>query len=357
MFAISAAAVQPTSLRQPHPLNWMYALPTGEMPGWSGSSWIFFETGHSNIWNAPLKMKDYKTGVDYEYSADFEQLTAIAEFGTQVYERMAISVEIPYAYRSGGFFDGFIEGFHNLVGTREFNRPQYARDDYTYSVKTGTSDHYDDKNKLNGVSNIKPKVKFWLLKWGAGSKSACPCGLAVSGQYKIPVQDEKFAGTNGKATASGLLHIGVPIGKTSAVWLTGAYTRLSDNPSMRGWPMLKDHYMYELNTDLGFSDRWGLLFMLRMESPFLDVDRLDYFDASTDPRVRAKNRGSSGWNSLVRWQGAQALGIRYRPSASLQFNFYVVEDFGLGPYDTSKDQIYSNGAPDINFVIQMSKTL
>lgn len=356
VFHTAAFAVQPTSLRQPHPLNWMYGLPTGEMPGWNGDSWFSLDISHSNIWNAPLKMQNLKTGANYDYTADYEQLTAIAEFGMPIYERLALSIEIPYAYRSGGFFDGFIQGVHSAFGNRDFNRPQYGRNEYTYSVKTNGTDYYHDDN-LNGVANIKPKLKLWLLQWGAGLNGACPCGLSISGQYNIPVGDEKSAGTTGHGTVSGLLHIGAPIGESSAIWLTGAYTRLADNPAMKGWPLMKDHYMYEVNTDFALSDEWGLLFMVRTESPFLDVDSLSYVDTETDPIKRSRNRGATGWNSLVHWQGAEALGLRYRPSESLQFNFYAVEDWGLGPYDTGNDQIFSNGAPDINFVIQMSKTL
>ena len=89
----------------------------------------------------------------------------------------------------------------------------------------------------------------------------------------------------------------------------------------------------------------------RAESPFLDVKKLEYYDTSTDPQIVARNRSASGWNSLVRWRGTNSLGVSYRTQNGNQLQFQMVEDWGIGPYDAS-DDIYSNGAPDVNFVLQ-----
>jgi hypothetical protein len=345
----------PTSYRQAHPLNWAHSTPVGETPGWEGDVWTFFEVSNGNVWNAPMRMIDKRNGRNYEYEADFEQASAILELGGAITESLALSLEIPFAYRGGGFLDNFIDGFHVFTGNRRFNRQFYEEDQAYYSVSTQGLRYYEsEKHALSGVSNLKPKLKWWIWK-NEGSPGQCPCGLAVSAQVKVPIQDVKYGGTTGNEDYSGLLHFGFPIGDASALWFTGAYTRLSNDPAMKDWPLLKDHQMYELSLDLALDDGWGVVLVSRMDSPYLDRKHLEYYNSSSDPDVVARDRAASGWNSLVYWQGTQAAGLRYRSGADMQFNFLFSEDFGLGNYDAS-DGIYSNNAPDFSTIMQMSFT-
>lgn len=348
-----AIAAMPTSFRQPHPLNWKHATPVGEMPGWVGDFWTFFEVSNANVWNAPLTMIDRRTGAEYRFEADYEQVSAILELGTALTERLALSLEVPFAFRGGGFLDNIIDGFHVFVGNRRFNRQFYPEDQNKMSTATDGVDYYNDKYKLNNVSNLKPKLKWWLWKWEGKTKGSCPCGLSLSAQVKVPVQDEKFGGTTGEVDYSGLLHFGIPVGESSAIWLTAAYTRLGDDPSMKGWPRLRTQQMYELDFDIGVNRKWGLLIQGRAQSPFLNKDHLEYYNSSSDPNVIARDRAASGWNALVHWQGAQGFGLRYRPGDTSQINVLFAEDWGFGNYDAD-DGVYSNNAPDFNFIIQSS---
>lgn len=345
----------PTSFRQPHPLNWAHSTPVGETPGWEGNVWFFFEASNANVWNAPMRMRDRHTGVDYEYEVDYEQASAIFEFGGAINERLAFSVEVPYAYRGGGFLDNLIDAFHVAVGNRRFNRHFYEEDQSYYSVKTDGVRFYEtDRYRLSGISNIKPKLKWWIWK-NQGNAGQCPCGLALSAQVKVPTQDVRYGGTTGELDYSGLIHFGFPFGKGSAIWLTGAYTRLSKDPAMKGWPLLRDQQMYEINFDFALDDKWGILLLGRAQSPFLDRKHLEYVHPSSDPEIIARDRAASGWNSLVYWQGTQGIGLRYRSGSSLRFNFIFAEDFGFGKRDSS-DGLYSNNAPDINVIIQTAIT-
>jgi hypothetical protein len=147
------------------------------------------------------------------------------------------------------------------------------------------------------------------------------------------------------------MHIALPLFSASRLSLTGGHTFLGDNPAMQDWPRYNYITMYEANLDLEISQGIGLLMLVRGESPFLKSKHLQYEDLTTDPDVIYRNRGASGWNSLVRWRGTNALGIRYRASGGNQVQFLMAEDWGIGPYD-AKDDIYSNGAPDVNFILQ-----
>ena len=338
------------SLRQPHPLGWMHATPVGETPGWKSDFWINFELSWSNIWNAPHTMTDTRNGNTLEYFADYEQVSAILELGGAITKRLSFAVEIPHAYRSGGDLDSLIDNFHVMLGNRRFNRHFYPDDQYNYSVETNGVEYYEDQERLTTVANVKPKLKYWAAKW---ENKKCPCGLAFSVQGKIPVQDEKYAGTTGDVDIYTLMHLGIPLGRNSAMWFTGAYSYLGDNPAFDEWPRNKNYIMYELAIDANFARNWSIGLMARAESPYLDVDHLQYEDPSSSPSVVSRNRASSGWNSLVRWRGSNGLGLNYYTDKGSQIGFWIAEDWGIGPYDAS-DDIYSNGAPDINFVLQTS---
>lgn len=348
----NAEAYQPTSMRQPHPLGWMHALPVGEQPGWITEKWAFVELGNANVWSAPLRMRNKKTGDTYDYRADYEQISLIAEVGAAVNKRLAVSMELPIAYRAGGFMDGLVDEVHQQLGTRTFNREMYGKDEYHYSIKTNGEEAVTS-GPLKSISNVKPKIKYWFQKIES-STNPCPCGGAVSAQLKIPMQNDSYGAANGKLEPSLLLHYGLPLFSTGAVWLTAAYTRMSPDPQMKGWPLRRDHQMYEASFDVGVTDRWGILFQARMDSPFMKVSDLEYVDitGAATSKDYIKARAATSWNAMVRWQGMEAAGLRYKDKDT-QLNLLVAEDWGFGPYDAA-DQIYSNNSPDINFVFQAS---
>lgn len=350
LFICATSSAAPTTYRQPHPLAWMHGLPTGEMPGWNENFWFDLEFSLANVWNAPHTMIDKRNGNTLEYFADYEQATAIMELGWAIYPRLSFAIELPYAYRDGGELDNIIDDFHILIGNRRFNRQFYDYNVYNYSVKTNGTDYYNDE-PLRGLANVKAKFKFWLLKWMGREKGSCPCGVSLSAQAKVPTQDTKFAGTTGNPDYYYLLHIGVPLFQSSAMWFTSAYSYLSENPAIKDWPVNRRYFMYEAAFDFALTKKVGILLFGRAESPFLDRKDLSYEDPSPSPTIVARNRAASGWNSLVYWRGSNGLGLRYRMSPSSQINLLFAEDWGIGDNDAS-DEVYSNGAPDANFVMQ-----
>lgn len=342
----------PPAYKSQHPLTWLHGLPTGEMPGWSTSWWVNFEAAGGNIWNAPLTMIDRRDGTTtYQYTADFEQAHASLELGHAISESFALGLELPYVYRSGGAMDHMIDSFHLLIGNRRFNRQYYPKNQNIFSVKTNNEEFYNEEMSDIGIANIHFKMKWWFLKWAGSNETVCPCGIALASQTKLPTLDSRSGGTTGEIDQSLLLHIGLPIFDESAIWLTGGYTFLGDNPAMKNWPRYDHSILYEMNADFSLIDGWGLILNARAESPFLDRSKLLYYDVSSDPEIIARNRSASGWNGLVYWRGSSSLGLRYRAGGGNQFQVLMVEDWGIGPYDTA-DNIYANGAPDINFVLQ-----
>lgn len=347
----SNAFASRASYRNAHPMAWMHLLPVGETPGWSSSSWLNLELNHSNVWNHTFSFTDRRTGDVYSYTADFEQSSAIAELGLQLLPRLAVSAEVPYANRNGGFLDDFIDQFHVAIGSNRFLRNYHRDFGNQFEVETNgrralTTD------RAEGVGNFKIKMKYWMLKWQGSSAGACDCGLAISGQVKFPAQKRSLGLSSGTNDYSALIHLGAPLWQNAGVWATAGVTKLGANETFAGWPRRDWQQMYEITFDLGIGKRFGLLIQGRAESPLLMREHLDYNYTTSDEDGKLAERVASGWNSLVHWRGSQSFGIRYRWGKGSQVNLLMVEDWGIGNNDRRSDVLYVNNAPDIAFITQ-----
>lgn len=352
-FAIltSQAFASRTSYRNAHPIGWMHLLPVGEQPGWSSSAWVNAEMNHANIWNMEFDMTDRRNGNTYTYKADFEQSSIIAELGYALGERLALSFEIPYANRNGGFLDDFIDQFHQLIQSDRFFRHLNEDFDNDYVVRTNNQDNLAS-GKAQGVGAVKPKLKYWLWQLNSPTPGVCDCGFAISGQVKFPLQARQFGLSSGSNDYTGLAHLGVPLGKYSAAWTTAAFTKLGKNDTFAGWPRREWHQMYELSLDLGAGPRFGLILQARMESPLFMKEHLSYQHTYADEPQQAAERVASGWNSLTAWRGSQSIGLRWRWGEGSQINFLMIEDWAFGSKDRRGEWLYTNNAPDVAFISQ-----
>ncbi len=340
------------SYRLAHPIAWMHALPAGESPGWSTQSWLTLELNQANIWGTPLSMEDRRSGKIYEYQADYEQTSAIANLGFAFNEKWALAIEVPYANHNGGFLDQFIDQFHVMAQTDRFQRNSYLMFQNQFHIKT------DGVNRLRsqhaeGVGNIKTKAKYWLWQKKSPTPGACDCGFSISAHVKTPVQSADRGLTSGHADYSGMLNLGLPFGEASGFWLSSALTYLNGNQVLMGWPTRQWHQMYELSLNLGLTTNWSLLLQGRYESPLLQQEHLDFQHQTTTPRNQAQERSNSGWNSLVYWRGSQSMGFNYRWGKGSSINLLFVEDWGRGKYDSSGAITYINNAPDVQFLSQL----
>ncbi|MGE4130571.1 MAG: DUF3187 family protein [Bdellovibrionales bacterium] len=348
--AFAAHAIN-RSYRNAHPIGWMHLLPVGETPGWSEPRWIDLELNHANVWNNQFSMTDKRTGDVYTYKADFEQSSAIYEFGWALSDSMAFALEVPYANRNGGFLDDFIDQFHVIIGSNRFLR--HINDPFgnDFSIQTNGDEHLASQHG-QGVGGFKAKLKFWLLKWRSPTPGVCDCGLGFSAQAKFPTQRSSGGLSSGHNDYSGLVHLGVPMFKYVGVWATAGFTKLGANNNIEGWPRREWAQMYELSIDLGLGPNLGLLLQARTESPILMKEYVNYNYTFTNPEDQAQERIASGWNSLVEWRGSQSIGLRWRWGKGNQINLFMVEDWGLGDKDERNDKLYVNNAPDVAFISQ-----
>jgi hypothetical protein len=310
------------------------------------------------MWNIPAKFNDL-SGNTFNYKAMYEQSTAIAEMGFEVIpDWLAFSIEVPYANHNSGFFSDFVRQFHWAVGSDTFERPSYPgyADSFQYDYNNTDALSTD---RPEGISNIKFKLKLWLLNWMGDDQGSCDCGLAVSAQIKAPLSPANQGLTSGSTDFSELIHLGIPLFDHSGIWFTAAFSQFGANESMLNWPLRHDQEMYEMATDWALSDSgFGFMFIARYLSPFLNSESLSFNDgAVTDPMQYAADREASGWNSLVYWRGAEAIGFRQRFENGIQVNFLFQEDFAIGNYDGRADGLYINDAPDFSFILQFHLVL
>lgn len=350
LISLPAHAIR-SSYRNANPVGWMHLLPVGEMPGWSGEAWSNLEINHANIWNMQANIRDKRTNTIYTYKADFEQSSAILEMGAPISERLALTFEIPYANRNGGFLDDFIDQFHQLIQSDRFLRHLNEEFDNSYVIQKDGVDQLATE-KAEGVGAIKAKLKYWIWKWQSPTPGICDCGFALSGQVKMPMQSRKFGLSSGNNDYSALAHLGVPLGEFSAAWATAAVSKLGPNENFAGWPRRDWQQMYELSLDLAVGPTWGLVLQARTESPLFRKEQLEYQYTYSTEAERNVERVASGWNALTAWRGSQSIGFRYRWGQGSQGNLLFVEDWGTGDKDHRGEKLYTNNAPDIALINQ-----
>jgi hypothetical protein len=341
-----------TSFHVANPVGWMHSLPTGEMPGWSGHAWMNLEISQSNIWNFQFDIKDKRNSNTYTYKADFEQSSVVVELGAPISDSLAVSVELPYADRNGGFLDDFIDQFHTMIRTNRFFRDTHQEYGDSFIVRTGGVDRLK-AGQGHGFGNSKLKMKWWFLKYLSSTPGACDCGMAVSLQAKFPMQNAQLGLSSGSMDYSALVHIGAPLFKSGAIWATSGVTKLGTNKTFSDWPMRHWAQMYELSLDIGIAEGWGLIMQGRYESPLFNKEYLEQQYTFTEPQDQLAERISSGWNGLTAWRGSESIGLRYRWGAGSQANFLFIEDWALGDRDGRNQWLYVNNAPDVMFLTQL----
>lgn len=353
LFALTSlqAFASRTSYRNAHPIGWMHLLPVGEQPGWSSPAWTNLELNHANVWNMEFKMNDRRNGDEYTYKADFEQSSIILDMGFALSEKLALSFELPYANRNGGFLDDFIDQFHQVIQSDRFFRHLNDPFDNSFVVRTNGQDNLAS-SKGQGLGSVKAKLKYWLWQYLSPTPGVCECGFAVSAQAKFPVQARQFGLSSGGNDYSGLAHLGVPVGRYSAAWSTIAFTKLGKNDTFGTWPRREWQQMYELSLDLGTGPHFGVILQARMESPIMMKEHLSYQHTYTTEEAQAAERVASGWNSLTAWRGSQNIGMRWRWGEGSQVNLLIVEDWALGSKDRPNEYLYTNNAPDVAFISQ-----
>ncbi len=345
---LHTTAYASSGYRIAHPLAQIHMPPTGETPGW-GSPWeIQVEHNHSNIWNAPASFTNLYTGDIIRYEMDYEQASTYLEFSYALLEDFQIGVVGNYYSHQGGSWDHFIDEFHRVAGLNRFDREFYPEDRNLKSIMVNGFEQIEE-DSIYASGNFKLKFKYWPWKL----KGTCNCGLAFSGQVKIPTSSYSALVSTGKVDISALLHFGTNWGSFSSFWITAGLSQFGENPLLSAFPTRIFQQMYDFSLELGWSSNWSFLIQHRLESPLLDKHAIAYNYLNEEREARIQEKVSSGWNSLVHWRGTGTIGVNYKWGSSGRLSLLFLEDIAFGDRDQTDDLYYVSNAPDVGLTLQL----
>lgn len=337
----STLQAQVIAPRQSHPIASQHFIPGPEAPGWLSKKWFDVEIVEANFWNAESTFTNKKTGRTLTHVSDFEQTVMFMEYGQAMNEKWAWAVEIPYYLRhEGDFSDKLIDEFHKAFHFSRYNRHLYAEGRYLHST-TVDGNIQGPRDAPSGVGNIKFKVKYWAVK---GRKNT---GLGWSTHFKVPVEDETKGTTSGSVDVSQMIHIGIPIGTDSAVFINGGITYAHRNWMYSEWPRNKILWMGDVTFDARVAENLSIIFSLSAYSPLMKKSDLGFVYSTSDAKARKEYEIASGYYGLVEVRGQQSLGLKFDFNQTNYWSIFFIEDWWFGDKDQNGDPVYSHNQPDV----------
>lgn len=94
-------------------------------------------------------------------------------------------IDIPYVAQSGGFLDGFIEGFHHFFGFPNGGRESAPRDRLLYRYTTDYTNKVNLSDSTSGLGDIRLSGAMQLYK----EDSEAPFAAALRASLKLPTGD------------------------------------------------------------------------------------------------------------------------------------------------------------------------
>ncbi len=327
--------------RQSHPIASQHFIPGPEAPGWLSSKWFDIEIVEANFWNAETTFINRKTGKTLTHVSDFEQTVIFMEYGQAINQKWAWAIEIPYYLRhEGDFSDKLIDEFHKAFHFSRYSRHLYPSGRYLHSTSVDGAVQ-GPRDAPSGVGNIKLKFKYWAVK---GRKNT---GFGWSTHFKIPVEDETKGTTSGSVDISQMIHIGIPIGQESAVFINGGITYAHRNWMYSEWPRNKILWMADITLDSRVTEKMSILFSLSAYSPLMKKSDLEFVYSTSDAKERKEYEIASGYNGLVEIRGQQSLGLKFDFNQTDSWSVFFIEDWWFGDKDQNGDPVYSHNQPDV----------
>ncbi len=94
-------------------------------------------------------------------------------------------IEIPFVSHSGGFLDGFIEGFHSAFGFTNGGREYAPRDRLLYQYSVNNTNRFRIEDSGGGIGDIRLTGGIQLYD----DRAEAPRRLALRGALKLPTGD------------------------------------------------------------------------------------------------------------------------------------------------------------------------
>lgn len=103
-------------------------------------------------------------------------------------------IEIPFVFHSGGFLDGFIEGFHDVFDFANGGRENAPRDHLLYRYEKNGADRFRVDDSGGGLGDIRLTGGIQLYD----NRAEAPRRVALRGALKLPTGDsDRLRGSGG----------------------------------------------------------------------------------------------------------------------------------------------------------------
>ncbi len=203
--------IAPFATRNQNPLVQIYGIPTAE-PGRLLDRGRFSARLTLDIANsyASDKAKSEEVLLDGE--------TYHSNLGLRygVGDRLQIGLDIPFISHSGGFLDGFIEGWHDTFHLPQGGREQAPRERLAYSYRRDGQPLVDLTDSTAGFGDLRLSGAWQLLR----ASAARPGAVALHLSLKLPTGDsDKLLGSGSSDLAlslSGQRDVPIRMGRIAA---------------------------------------------------------------------------------------------------------------------------------------------
>ncbi len=180
-----------------------------------------------------LALEYSNTYFDYKNSRwnalmDMEMLVADLALVYGLTSKMALRLDLPFVSMGGGFLDGFLENFHDAIGTSNYNRENRPKNTFGYRVTKDGRLWLQGEDGTMQIADITVSTQIALTKPGNDRKMAGSLLLSL----KLPTGDSTRGLGSGQFDAG----IYLPLRWSSKRWaffvMPGA--ALIGNPDTQG---------------------------------------------------------------------------------------------------------------------------
>jgi hypothetical protein len=139
---------------------------------------------------------------------DGETYQAALSYDYTVSERWSVGLWVPYLYNSGGFMDANVDGFHDLFGFPEGDRPTQGQDELFFALNQNGQNQFLLDSSGGDLGDIQLNTRLLLTRPDPKARQ-----LSLYGGVKLPTGDQS------KLTGSGAADYSLGLGYSDPLLL------------------------------------------------------------------------------------------------------------------------------------------
>ncbi len=191
----------PLPERNQHPAQQLVVhlspAPVASLP--AGESVARLQASYSSLWltgSSPLGSIPSRS-----YRMDGEYLRTEAMLRIGLGRNVELAAAVPFAHTTGGFLDGFIIGYHDLLGFPDQHRDQEPRDRFEVGATRGGTTVWGIERSGFELLDVPVDLKWTVIQPQAGQP-----GIALRCGVELPLgDDERGYGSGGLDSTLGVL--------------------------------------------------------------------------------------------------------------------------------------------------------